>query len=114
MNVQYGAKRLVVRPAHTMYMVSVLAMLQHINLDYVTKMVYNKDKDLVFVYRPDGFWSEHEHVYEMHHLEQMVPFPVTSFKNLTQNREDGIVTVHCMSTKDYLKFYGEDKYWNME
>lgn len=30
------------------------------------------------------------------------------------NREDGILTVHCMSTKDYLKFYNEDKYWNLD
>lgn len=46
-------------------------------------MVYNKDKDLVFVYRPDGLWNEHEYVYEMHHLEQMVPAPVTAFKNMS-------------------------------
>jgi hypothetical protein len=39
------------------------------NFDYVSKMVYNKEKDIVFVYRPDGFWNEHEYVYEMHHLE---------------------------------------------
>ncbi len=57
------------RPAHTFYILSVLAMLSHINLDYVTKMTYNKDKDLVFVHRPDGLWNEHEHVYEVHHLE---------------------------------------------
>jgi hypothetical protein len=30
------------------------------------------------------------------------------------NRKDGILNVHCMSTKEYLKFYGEDKYWNVE
>lgn len=69
MNIQYGAKRSIVRPAHTFYMVSVLALLQHLNFDYVSKMVYNKDKDLVFVYRPDGLWNEHEYVYEVHHLE---------------------------------------------
>lgn len=39
------------------------------NMDYVSKMVYNKDKDLVFVYKPDGLWNEREYVYEMHHLE---------------------------------------------
>ena len=44
----------------------------------------------------------------------MVPAPVTSYKNLSMNRDDGILTVHCMSTKDYLKFYNEDKYWNIE
>ena len=30
------------------------------------------------------------------------------------NREDGILNIHCMSTKDYLKFYNEDKYWNLD
>ena len=114
MNIQYSAKRMFVRPAHTMYIASVFALLSHINLDYVSKMVYNKDKDLVFVYKQDALWSETEHVYEMHHLEQMVPAPVTSYKNLSMARDDGIVTVHCMSTKDYLKFYNEDKYWNLD
>jgi hypothetical protein len=77
-------------------------------------MVYNKEKDLVFVYRPDGFWNEHEYVYEMHHLEQMVPPPVTAIKNMSMQRDDGILTINCMHTKEYLKFYGEDKYWNHE
>ena len=52
-----------------MYILGVLALCQHINVDYVSKMVYNKDKDLVFVYKPDGWWGEKEYVYEMHHLE---------------------------------------------
>lgn len=77
-------------------------------------MVYNKDKDLVFVYRPDGLWNETEYVYEMHHLEQVVPSPVTAIKDLTMNRKDGIISVYCMNTKDHLKFYGEDKYWNVD
>lgn len=114
MNIQYGAKRSFIRPTNTFYMLTVIALIQNMNLDYVSKMVYNKDKDLVFVYKPDGFWNETEHVYEMHHLEQMVPFPVSSYKDLSANREDGIVTVHCMSTRDYLKFYNENKYWNLD
>lgn len=60
---------MIARPAHTAYMCTLLALLQHLNFDYVSKMVYNKDKDLVFVYRPTGFWNDAEHVYEMHHLE---------------------------------------------
>ena len=114
MNVQYGMKRSIVRPANTFYMLSVLALLQHINFDYVSKMVYNRDKDLVFVYRPDGFWGETEHVYEVHHLEQTVPSPVTAVKDLTMNRNDGILNIYDMSRRHYLKFYGEDKYWNMD
>jgi len=114
-NIQYGAKRMIVRPAHTFYMVSVLAFLQNMNFDYVTKMVYNKDKDLVFVYRPDGFWNQlTKYIYEMHHLEQMVPAPVTAYKDLSMNREDGILTVYDMNTREYLKFYNEKKYWNVD
>lgn len=114
MNIQYGMKRSIVRPANTFYMLSVLVLLQHINFDYVSKMTYNRDKDLVFVYRPDGFWNETEHVYEVHHLEQMVPSPVTAVKDLTMQRNDGILTVYDMANRNYLKFYGEDKYWNMD
>lgn len=69
MNIQYSIKRLIGRPAQTFYFMGVLAFLSHVNMDYVSKMVYNKDKDIVFVYRPDGIWYEHEYVYEMHHLE---------------------------------------------
>lgn len=69
MNFHYSVKRGIVRPVHTAYMCSLLILLQHMNMDYVSKMVYNKDKDLVFVYKPDGLWNEREYVYEMHHLE---------------------------------------------
>lgn len=84
------------------------------NFDYVSKMVYNKDKDLVFVYKPTGFWNEQEYVYEMHHLEQMVPYAVTAIKNMSMQRDDGIITVYDMNTKDNLKFYGDAKYWNLD
>jgi len=114
MNMQYGGKRGIARPCHTMYVLQVLIMLQHMNWDYVSKMVYNKDKDVVFVYKPSGFWHEQEFVYEMHHLEQMVPFAVTAIKNLSMQNEDGIITVYDMASRDQLKFYGSDKYWNMD
>lgn len=114
MNVLYSGKRGIARPVHTMYMCQVLIFLQYMNFDYVSKMVYNKDKDLVFVYKPTGFWNEQEYVYEMHHLEQMVPYAVTSIKNLSMQRDDGILTVYDMNTRDNLKFYAEDKYWNLD
>jgi len=114
MNIQYSAKRMIVRPFTTMYMISVLTLLQFIDFDYVTRMKYNKDKDLVFVYKPNGLWSEREHVYEMHHLEEMVPATISALAHKTTQREDGIRTVHCMNTKEYMKFYDEDKYWNVE
>lgn len=87
---------------------------QHANFDYVSKMVYNKDKDLVFVYKPTGFFGEHEYIYEMHHLEQMVPFAVKAIENNSLMKDDGILTVHDMNSKDTLKLYGDDKYWNLD
>lgn len=69
MNLAYGYKRTIVRPTHTFYIMSMYYFLRNINLDYVTKVVFNKDKDLIFVYKPDKLWGEREHVYEVHHLE---------------------------------------------
>ena len=82
------------------------------DFNYVSKMRYNKDKDLVFVTRPSKFWSEAEHVYEVHHLEQMVPSPVTAMKDMTSLHPNGILTVRCMATNENLKFYKDSKYWN--
>lgn len=97
MNIHYGAKRTIVRSSHTMYMVCLLSMLYNMDFDYVTKMRYNKDKDLVFVTKPSRFWGETEHVYEVHHLEQMVPAPVTAVQDLTINDRNGIMTVKDMA-----------------
>jgi hypothetical protein len=83
MNVQYGAKRTIVRASHTMYVATLFALIYKLDFDYVTKMRYNKDKDLVFVTKPTKFWGESEHVYEMHHLEQMVPAPITATKDMS-------------------------------
>jgi len=97
MNIQYGAKRSVVRPSHTMYVATLMAMVWKLDFDYVTKMRYNKDKDLVFVTKPDRFWGETEHIFEMHHLEQMIPAPITALKDHHSHDENGIMTVHCMA-----------------
>jgi len=50
----------------------------------------------------------------MHHLEQMVPSAITAMKNMSANDPDVILTVHDMADKEYLKFYKEEKYWNLE
>ena len=114
MNIQYAAKRSMVRPAHTAYMCNLLVLLSYMNMDYVSRMTYNKDKDIVFVYKPDGFWNETQHAYEVHHLEQMVPFAVSAIQDKSLNRDDGIMTIYDMNEHEELKFYNEDKYWNME
>ena len=114
MTVQYGAKRSIVRPSHTMFVATLMSLLYGMDLDYATKVRYNKEKDLVFVTKPSKFWSEQQHVYELHHLEQMVPAPVTAMKDMSSNDAKGIMTVHCMAQNENIKLYKEDKYWNAD
>ena len=96
-------------------MCQLIVMLSYVNLDYVTKMRYNKDKDLVFVYKPDGIWNEREYCHEVHHLEQKVPFAISAIEDMSlYDRDDGILTVYDMNEHEQLRFYNEDKYWNME
>ncbi len=39
--------------------------LQIMNMDYVSKMFKIKDKDLMFIYEPDGFLIELAYIYEI-------------------------------------------------
>lgn len=82
-------------------------------MEYLTKLVYNRDKDLVFAYHPAIFRIK-EKVYEVHHLEQTIPSPVGAFRDKSTFKKDGILTIHCMNTKDYMKLYNDPKYWNIE
>jgi len=68
-NLIYQVKKSVIRPTHTMVVTCVLAGISMMDLDYVTKMAYNKEKDLVFIYKPNGIWGDYESVHEVHHLE---------------------------------------------
>lgn len=113
MNFPYMLKRSMLRPTHTMYQLIILAFLQNMSFDYATKVVYNKDKDMVFVYKPDGIFSDKEYFYEVHHLETMVP-PVTAYSHMGAAKKDGITTLHCMDTKDEIRLYNDPKYWNLE
>lgn len=114
MNWQYALKRSMVRPGHTMYQLLVLSVLQNVSVGYATKMVYNKDRDLVFVYKPDGVFSDKEYVYEVHHLESMVPAPVGAYQHIGVGHKDGITTLVCMDTNEAIKLYNDPKYWNLE
>ena len=114
MNVHYGAKRMFARPINTAYLAQLMVLLSYTNMDYVSKMRYNKDKDLVFVHKPDGFWNEREYCHEVHHLEQTVPFAISAIENMGSQKKDGIMTIYDMNMHDELKFYNDDKYWNME
>ena len=44
----------------------------------------------------------------------MVPSPVTALKHMSANDPNGILVVQDMAEKEYMKFYKDTKYWNMD
>lgn len=114
MNVQYTYKRGYGRPVNAMYMAVALGFWPWAHFDYASKVVYNRDKDLVYVYKLKGFFNESEEVYEVAHLEQMVPYPTTSWKDMSSMYDNGIIKIHCMNTQQLFRLYGDDKYWNLD
>ena len=44
----------------------------------------------------------------------MVPSAVSAFRDIGASKKDGILKLHCMATKDYIRLYNEDKYWNLD
>ena len=44
----------------------------------------------------------------------MVPAAVTAMKNMPSLDPNGILTIHDMADKQYLKFYQDPKYWNAD
>jgi hypothetical protein len=114
MNFQYGAKRTVVRASHTMYIATLFSLIYNMDLDYATKVQYNKEKDLVYVTKPSKLWGEQEHIYETHHLEQMVPATVLAVPDMGCMNEKGILTIKCMAQNELIKVYNEKKYWNSD
>ena len=102
MNMQYAMKRSFVRPFHSFYQVMVLGFLHMLYMDYATKVSYNKDKDIVFVNKAQGIFRDCKSVFEVHHLEQIVPSPVTAFKDLGGQYKDGILTLHCLATHECI------------
>lgn len=50
----------------------------------------------------------------MHHLEQMVPAPVTSLQHHSSHDPKGIMKVYDMAQQQIMLFYKEDKYWNSD
>jgi len=51
--------------------------------DYVVRLQYSKDKELLFVTRISPYGSTEEEVYEMAHLEVLPPSVKSSLPNLS-------------------------------
>eukprot|EP01017_Pseudomicrothorax_dubius_P003968 TRINITY_DN106_c0_g1_i1.p1 TRINITY_DN106_c0_g1~~TRINITY_DN106_c0_g1_i1.p1 ORF type:complete len:513 (-),score=148.62 TRINITY_DN106_c0_g1_i1:146-1684(-) len=89
-----------------------LALTNQILRDYVIRMQYNRDRELIFVTRITPWGSTEEEVFETAHLEILPPAVRTGLQHLSANHDDGLLDVTCMSTQKSLVLYNEDKYWN--
>lgn len=77
---------------------------------YVTKVQYSKDKELVFVQRVGPWGGITESVYEAHHLE-IIPNinPSTAQYQLFQ---DGMYEVQSLNESAKMLLYKDDNLWN--
>jgi len=80
--------------------------------DYVIKLQYSKDKELVFVTRISPFCSLEEEVYEVQHLEALPPSVKSAVADLSSQDADGLWDVTCLASHRNLVLYNQDQYWN--
>ena len=80
--------------------------------DYVVKMQYSKDKELIFVTRLSPFGGAEEEVYETAHLECLPPSVKAGIKHLSMQDSDGIWDITDMNSQEVMALYNEDKFWN--
>ena len=43
-----------------------------------------------------------------------MPYSVLARNEMSALDKEGITTLYCMHTRDYLKFYNDEKYWNLD
>lgn len=77
--------------------------------DYVVKMQYSKDKELIFVTRISPYGSSEEEVFETAHLECLPPSVKAGIQHLSFQDKDGIWDITCMNTQKVLALYNEDR-----
>jgi hypothetical protein len=80
--------------------------------EYVLKAAYNREKDLVFITKTISSLRKRTYVYERHYLEQTIPSLTSSWGSLGLMKNDGILILNDLRTKEELYFYMERKYWN--
>jgi hypothetical protein len=77
--------------------------------DYVVKMQYSKDKELIFVTRLSPFGGSEEEVYETAHLECLPPSVRAGIQHLSFQDTDGIWDITCLNSQNVMALYNEEK-----
>lgn len=102
-----------ISPLAPLAFANVFAGLNAATEDFVVKMQYNKDQDLVFVTKSRGtFWQRRsEEVYETAHLQVLPPTTQCDLGDLATDR---IVTMTDMNSQDSFILYKDAKFWHPE
>jgi hypothetical protein len=82
--------------------------------EYVIKAAFNRERDLVFIWKPSGFLNKQLHIYELHYLEQTVPRMTSSWQHLGNFKKEGLFVVTDLRLDQELLFYNEKKFWNID
>lgn len=88
-------------------------LLKYTTEGIVTKMQFNKNRDLVFVTKVGGtfFAKETEEVYETTHLQVLPPSVETGYMDVSERK---VFTISCMASHVNFRVYNNPSYWNPE
>lgn len=102
-----------VAPLLPLAMATLTIGLRQLTSGAVTKMQFNKNRDLVFVTRVGGtfFAKEVEEIYETTHLQVLPPTVQTGFENVSTRP---IFKISCMASHETFSVYTDPQYWNPE
>lgn len=89
-----------------------LRLSQDVMRDYVVKMQYSKDKELLFVQRISWFGQVDEEVHEMHHVEMLPPCTKAGLASHSAQDHDGLYEIYNMNGMRSLVCYKQDHFWN--
>ena len=102
-----------ISPLLPLAVANVFSTLNAATEDFVVKMQYNKEKDLVFVTKSRGgfFRRRVEEVYEGVHLQVLPPSTQCDLDDLAGDR---MITMTDMNSQDSFILYKDGKYWHPE
>jgi hypothetical protein len=81
-------------------------------MNYVTKVQYNKDKELMFVSRLGIFGGVEEKVYEAHHIEVPPNYSPSTVAMQPHVEDDGMYEVISLNEDISFMLYKDSRFWN--
>lgn len=89
-----------------------LTMTHKMLSEYVVKLQYSKDKELLYVTRINRVCALEEEAFEVQHLEILPPSVKAGVSDMSSQDYDGLYDIVCMNSHKTIVVYNEEKYWN--